>query len=474
MPLPPNWNHSQIEMATVLEFNEFQKQSLLIPEPYDCFLGGGRGGGKSHGLGLLALRHVEQYGERARILYIRRTYKGLADFELLTRELFGMVYGTAARYNSQEHVWRFPNFAYLELGQLESAGDYQKYQGRSFTLLMVDEAGQFPTPDLLDILRSNLRGPKDIPIRMVIAANPGGPGHHWLAKRYVFTGAPWHPFLEPKSKRQWVYCPSTFAGNHFIDREQYLDQLKSSCPDDVELLRAWTEGDWSVSRGAYFASVLDEGRNAVDPFPSIPEWRGERWETFLCHDFGSSAPSVTYVVCKSPGGPGGTAFGKFYPRDSLVLLDELATNKPDRPNEGLGWTVPILAEEINAMCKRWKIKPQGCADDAIFARTGSGAGSIADEFTRAGVRFYPAKKADRLTGWNIMRRLLADAGKPDVPGLYISRTCTYFWETVPYLGRDIKRVEDVDSAGPDHAADAVRYGCLWKPNKTFRIKLYGV
>lgn len=59
-----------------------------------------------------------------------------------------------------------------------------------------------------------------------------------------------------------------------------------------------------------------------------------------------------------------------------------------------------------------------------------------------------------------MRRLLADAGKVDVPGLYISRGCTYFWETVPYLGRDAKRVEDVGSQGADHSADAVRYGCL--------------
>jgi hypothetical protein len=31
---------------------------------------------------------------------------------------------------------------------------------------------------------------------------------------------------------------------------------------------------------------------------------------------------------------------------------------------------------------------------------------------------------------------------------------------VPFLARDEKRVDDVDSSGPDHAADAVRYGCL--------------
>ena len=111
------------------------------------------------------------------------------------------------------------------------------------------------------------------------------------------------------------------------------------------------------------------------------------------------------------------------------------------------------------MCRRWSVGPEGVADDACFAKTGHGAGSIADEFRAAGVDFEPAKKADRLTGWNIMRHLLSNAGKPDVPGLYTARTFTYFWETVPYLGRDQKRVEDVDSSGPDHAADAVRYGC---------------
>lgn len=459
--------------SQTIELNSFQERALYLPEEVDLFLGGGRGGGKSYALALLALRHIEQYGNKARVLYVRRTYKGVADFELLTRELFGKVYGQAARYNAAEHVWRFPNGAYLELGQLETHGDYSKYQGRSFTLLLGDEVGQFDTPDLLDILRSNLRGPREMPIRVVLAANPGGPGHAWLAKRYVFRSAPWTPFFEEKSKRQWAYAPSTFDGNVFIDGQTYKGQLEASCPSDPELLRAWLEGDWTVARGAYFASVLDEGRNAIDPWQSVPVTPyGGRWDTYLAHDFGSSAPSVTYVVARSPGGVGPD--GRFYPRDSLILLDELATNKPDRPNDGLGWTVPILAEEILAMCKRWWIAPEGVADDAIFAKTGHGAGSIADEFARCNVRFDPAKKADRLTGWNIMRRMLSDAGKPDVPGLYISRSCRYFWETVPYLARDIKRVEDVDSQGPDHAADAVRYGCLRLRQEIGFLQISGV
>lgn len=442
-------------MTDGIEFNDFQARVMATPEDDDLFLGGGRGGGKSYALALLALRHAEQYGARARVLYLRRTYKGLADFELVTRELFGKVYGTTARYNAAEHVWRLPNGAYIELGQLESHADYSKYQGRSFTLLLIDEAGQFPDASLLDLLRSNLRGPKDMPIRTVIAANPGGPGHHWLARRFVFRAAPWQEFSEEKSRRMWVYCPSTFVGNHFIDREQYKEQLESSCPDDTELLRAWTEGDWAIARGAYFADCLEEKRNAVPNWQMIP--RG--WSTYLTHDFGSSAPSVTYLVAVSPGA---TVENVYFPRRSLVLVDELATNRTGNYSLGNGWTVPVLADAIKTMCKKWKVYAAGCADDAIFARTGSGAGSIAEEFRREGVSFTPARKADRLTGWNKMRRMLSHAGEPDRPGLYVARQCEYFWATVPTLARDPKRVEDVDSSGPDHAADAARYGILYE------------
>jgi hypothetical protein len=437
-----------------LQLNDFQARLMAVPEDFDVFLGGGRGGGKSWALAYLALRHVEQYGDRARVLYLRKSYKGLADFELVTRELFGMVYGTAAKYNAAEHVWRFPNGGYMELGQLETPADYTKYQGRSFTLLMVDEAGQYSDPSLLDMMRSNLRGYKKIPIRMVIAANPGGAGHSWLAARYVFQAAPWESFLESKSKRQWVYCPSTFAGNNMIDREQYRDQLESSCPDDPELLRAWVDGDWAINRGAYFASCLSEERNAVDPWKELPDG----WETYLAHDFGSAAPSVTYLVARSPGD---MHEGKRYSRGSLILVDEFATNKPGNLSQGLGWNATQLAEAIKSeICDKWKCAPYGFGDDAMFAKTGSSKGSIADEFRASGIYLTPAQKGDRIQGWLKMKRLLADAGKLDKPGLYISRACKYWFQTIPSLPYDLKRVEDLDSSAPDHAADATRYGIL--------------
>lgn len=455
-------------MAEEFTRSEFQDRVLAIPEEFDVFLGGGRGGGKSFTLALLALRHMEMYRERARVLYLRQTYKGIQDFELITRDLFGKAYGPAARYNGTEHVWRVPGDGYMELGQLETHGDYSKYQGRSFSLLLVDEAGLYPSPDLLDVMRSNLRGGRDVPIRMIVAANPGGPGHHWIARRYVFVSRPWSPFREDRSKREWVHAPSTYLSNPHIDQAAYSDQLESACPSDPELLRAWKQGDWAVARGAYFAQVLEESRVAVGPFKEVPTTHGQRWETYLAHDFGSTAPSVTYLMAKSPGGEWA---GKFYPRDSIIVLDELAAYQRQNLNKGLGWTAKTTAEAIRSeLCEKWKVAPAGVADDGCFSNNGAAAGTIADEFAQAGVRFTKANKGDRIPGWQKMARMFADAGKPDVPGLYVSRDCEYFWATVPYLPRDPKRVEDVDSSGPDHGADAIRYG-LRKVAWAMRIDL---
>lgn len=441
-------------MTETMEPTPYQARVLSVPEDIDLFLGGGRGGGKSHCKALLILRHVEQYRERARVLYVRRTYKGLADFELVLRSLFSAAYGSRASYNAAEHVFRLP-YGYVELAQVDSVGAYDKVQGRSFTMILVDELTQWADPFVVDMLRSNLRGPKGMPLRTVYAGNPGGAGHHWVSSRYVLPAKSWVPFTTATGGR-CVHAPSTFLDNPHLDASDYRRQLRAACAGDDELFRAWTEGDWSVARGAFFAGCLSPERCALAPWDCVP--RG--WDTYLAHDFGTSSPSATYVMTRSPGSLGPD--GRFYPRGSIIALDELATSRPNRPTEGLGWTVPRLAESIKDMCTRWSIRPIGAADDSIFARArGHAAATIADEFSRAGVTWTPAGKGSRKAGWQRMRTLLSQAGAPDLPGLYLSRSCSYAWDTLPSIPRDPRDPEDLDSDAPDHAADALRYGVVW-------------
>lgn len=385
------------------------------------------------------------------------------------------VYGSDLRYDGHRHRFTLPGGGTITLNQLEREADFAKFQGASFTHIAVDESAQYASPVLVDRLRSSLRGPVEVPLRFIVLANPGGVGHHWMARRHALKSS-WTPYTEEATGAQFVTLNGTYRDNPFIDRERYRKNLIAACATDPELAKAWLNGDWTVLRGAYFANVIDEHRIMIEPWTAFPNndalppagtlgyryitSHSDHWNTYLAHDFGVSAPSVTYLIAVSPGIE---HEGRFYPRGSVILVDECALVHPDDDTAGLGLTVPDQADRILSMCDFWGTQPHGVADDAIFNKTGSQSGSIADEFKKAGVRFTKAHKGGRIAGWQRMRRLLADAGKPDVPGLYVSRACRYWWTTVPSLPRDPRRTEDLDSSAPDHAADACRYGLTHSP-----------
>ena len=91
-------------MATI-ELNDFQQAAMAVPEDFDLFLGGGRGGGKSYAMALLALRHAEQYEGRARILYIRRVaifatvLQALTEYNTLLYSIFSQTIIALKRYH---------------------------------------------------------------------------------------------------------------------------------------------------------------------------------------------------------------------------------------------------------------------------------------------------------------------------------------------------------------------------------------
>ncbi len=149
----------------------------MDPRGMDVFLGGGRGGAKSYTLAVLALRHAEQYGAKARDSLHPPDRTKAAPTSRGSASTCSAA-STAARCASTRRraCSGFPNGGTLEVNQLEGAEDYAKYQGRSFTLLLIDEAGQYPMPDLLDRLRSNLRGPAGLPIRACSPPTPATSG----------------------------------------------------------------------------------------------------------------------------------------------------------------------------------------------------------------------------------------------------------------------------------------------------------
>jgi hypothetical protein len=253
-----------------IQLSPFQHRACCVPENFNLALTGSRGGGKSFLLGILAMRHIVKYGDRARVLFVRQSHAGCEDFVMILRSLFGRAWGPAVRYNANDGIWRgFPGGGTLEVSQLSNHGEYQKFQGRSFTLIIVDELGQFATDELPSLLRSNLRGPAEVPKRMVVASNPCGIGHSHVYKKHVLRAVPWHPY--EVDRQTWVTAPSLFTDNPFIDADQYRRDLEAACSFDGELLKAFRDGRWDVIRGgSFFAQCLNEQRVMFKAWP-IPE-----------------------------------------------------------------------------------------------------------------------------------------------------------------------------------------------------------
>ena len=87
---------------------EWQKRVLLSNEKYHVALLGGRGPGKSHAIAFLILQHLERYKDKARCLFVRRSFPGALDFVGICRSLMVDAFGQQATYNQATHVWTLP------------------------------------------------------------------------------------------------------------------------------------------------------------------------------------------------------------------------------------------------------------------------------------------------------------------------------------------------------------------------------
>lgn len=423
----------------------FQATVLSIPEDHFIFLGGGRGGGKSFGLQLLILRHCDQYKNRARVLVTRRRLKSLLQFAEELRGLMRSAYGSGFTYNQNDNVFRLPNGATVALTHCESSAALQDtVQGMTFSLIVVDEAGEGPELPVIDALALTLRAP-GVPLRMVLAGNPGGANHSALAERYVTGREPWAPFEFADQK--WVYAPSTVDDNPHLP-DAYKRNFSVLAHTDPALYKAHRHGDWSAIVGDYFGGVWQHARAVFDHHEVPPHFFGS---LKLSIDWGSAAPcasvlggQLAYDVRLSDD--------RVMPRGAWVIYDEHFECDPKNISRGTGRTPGQIAPALHAMAHRNGVRARGVIDSAAEARTaGRAEASIGDLFREAGVRVSPARKGARVPRFELLKQLMANGE------FFVASRCRFWLATVPALPRDPRNPEDVDSSANDHALDATSY-----------------
>lgn len=220
-------------------------QTALLECPVeDLLFGGARGGGKTDGLLGDWLSHSNQWGRHARGVLFRRTYGELEEVEARAHEIFPVL---GAKWNVGKRTWWFKNRSRLKLRYLERDAHAARYQGHSYTWAGVDEAGNFPTPGPIDMIRATLRSRHGVHCVMRASANPGGPGHGWLQARYIKGRPAMVPFFDEQARTWRVYIPSRLEDNALLMANDpgYKDRLRGAGPP--WLVAAWLNGDWNAT-----------------------------------------------------------------------------------------------------------------------------------------------------------------------------------------------------------------------------------
>lgn len=421
------------------------------------FFGGARGGGKTDGvLGKWALKE-KRYGAKFNAIMFRRTTVSSEDAIERSKDIFKPLGG---KFNESKLIWRMPNGGRVAFAYLDSIKDAEEYQGRNVTDAWVEEAGQYPDPAPIDRLFGVLRSSAGVPVQLILTANPGGAGQHWIAARYQLIPFPSGPRIVTRAlsngqSHRMAVIPSRITDNRVLLHGDpgYINRLH--LVGSAALVKAWLDGDWSAIEGAFFDKWSK--RNIVAPFELPSDWL--RFRSF---DWGYAKPfsagwwAVAGDDHRTPGG--------IIPRGALIRYREWYGCQPGKPDTGLRLETEAVGRGILERDGKGEKISYGVADPAIFAEDGGPARS--EIFSRLGLHYRPAdnKRIARngaMGGWDEMRQRIA--GLDGVPMLYVFESCRDFIRTVPTLQHDPMRAEDLDTSSEDHIADEARYACMSRP-----------
>jgi hypothetical protein len=307
-------------------------------------------------------------------------------------------------------------------------------------------------------LMATLRSGAGVPVGLRATGNPGGPGHQWVKARYI-DPAPFGNRIirDPLTGLERVFIPSKVDNNQYIDVEAYKARLRAS--GSQELVRAWLDGDWSVTMGAFF-DCWEAKRHVIAPF-KVP---GD-WLRFRSADWGSASPfSVGWWAIVQDDY---AVDGRVLPRGCLVRYREWYGMRPGEPNVGL----KLHAEEVGkgiAEREAGETVSYGVLDPSAFKE--DGGPSIAERIAQGSGGKVWFRHADNtrvanrgaMGGWDQLRaRLVGDAdGRPMIVTF---STCVDSIRTLPFMQHDPDRPEDVMTDSEDHCSDEWRYACMSRP-----------
>lgn len=437
---------NSIQLTDLTSFSPRQKEADTAVRDHRYVLyGGAMGGGKSYFLRKMALKLLltwaQQGHENVEVGIFCENYPALKDRQL---SKIGVEFPDWLGTLHQDHKIFGKSFVLnKEYGggiiKFRNLDDPAKYQSAEFAAILVDELTK-NKQETFDDLRHRMRWPGISNTKFIGATNPGSIGHAWVKK--LWLDGVFDPNEE--EKHEFKYVQALALDNPHLD-SSYLKSL-DSLPNDKR--RAYRDGDWDIFKGQYF-SEFSRNIHTCEHF-AIPR----EWKKFVMGDYGYAAPSAVYWGAMSPEGQL-YLYRELYVRELTFSALAQAIIENTNPDEDI---------------KYWVFDP------AIWARRGevdgalSGADIMSAKYLQITGKHLNIIKGnnDRINGWIEVREWLKPyVADDDVKAkLMVFTNCVNFIRSFPSLVYDETKVEDCDTDGEDHAADAVRYGIMSRPMPT--------
>ena len=463
-----------------------RQRAFMERGEYEGFYGGAAGGGKSDVLVIEPLRQVMVPHYKG--IIFRKTYTQLGELLDKADSYYPRIV-PGAKYNSQQHVWKFPSGARIYFAGMQYTKDRTKWQGWQFDFIGFDELTHFQFDEYSYMWSRNRPSGPGTRVYIRATGNPGGVGHGWVKDRFVTVAPPMTPvkkkLLIPQGDgstkevyRHRIFVPAKLTDNQALmdNSPEYMLNLAMLPQKEREAL---LDGNWDSFSGQVFMEwrnnpdmyQIRRHTHVIEPF-TIPI----HWKVMMGYDWGYSKPfaAVWFAVDEK---------GKMY------MIRELY-GCTGEPNKGVMWDDDRIAKairDVEAEDPNLRNRHiERIADPAIFTARNSD-GSQAAIMERKGVYMQPGDHA-RIAGKMQLHYRLRFDDKGDCM-LQIFNTCKHFIRTFPALVYSEVDVEDVDSSQEDHLYDAARYVMMerrisppkneekkprgWDPLETFTPKYYG-
>jgi hypothetical protein len=467
-------------------------QALALSCPaHHILYEGSRGPGKTDAQ-LMAFRKLVGvgYGAYWRGIIFDREYKNLDD--LINKSLrWFPAFRDGARFlrSKGDNKWIWPTGEELLFRQLKRKEDYWNFHGHEFAFIGWNELCKFPNSDLYDMMMScnrtsfmpSLHSPDvtkplpNIPLVVFSTANPYGPGHAWVKKKFVDSAPPGvmvktvtdvfdpqQQKVRPVTKTQ-VRLFGSYKENKYLTPE-YVAELEKV--KDPNKRKAWLEGDWNIVAGGAFDDLWNENIHVVPRFQVPSSWVLDR-----SFDWGSTKPFSVGFWAKASGEEARLPNGLFFcpPKGSLIRFHEFYGHVPTETNVGLNMSARQIALRIKAiqeslLADKWILRgvQPGPADNSIFNDERADVDSIAKDMEKEGITWERSNKNpnSRKLGLQLTRDRFENALTAEAEGIYFMDHCRQAIAQIPTLPRDPDDLDDVDTEAEDHLYDELRYRVL--------------